>query len=220
MQNCFSYLYWILPQGFFILLFGIIMDHKVIWICFTHCTQFACVWGKEEGGAAWIRELGPGELSLSGMVEASVLRKKRENCAFSFPALYQVSSRLCVLGGEKSRNHNQNFDLKPKSSYNYTSTSIQALLFAKHCAKPSHAASASVAGLKGSGHRSRVWGYCHFLTVIASLDKRCFEGEDDFIEGEIKGSRGKPLPFSLNTGGAASSAELWRKHYSLVFRIC
>lgn len=26
------------------------------------------------------------------------------------------------------------------------------------------------------------------LTVIASLDKRCFEDEDVFIEGEIKGS--------------------------------
>ena len=55
---------WILPQGFFILLFGTIIDHKVIWICFTHCKWSPCSWREQEIEAALIREHSPEELSL------------------------------------------------------------------------------------------------------------------------------------------------------------
>lgn len=56
-------------------------------------------------------------------------------------------------------------------------------------------------------------GCCHAFTVIASLDKRCFEDEDVFTEGAVKGSRGKPLPFTLNSRGSVPSEESCRNKY-------
>lgn len=112
---------------------------------------------------------------------------------------------------KKNRNHDQNFNLNPKSSYDYTSSFIQVSLFSKHGVEPSDDASARVAGLKVSGPRSRPWGCCHFFTLIASVDTRCFEDEDVFTEGAVEGSRGKPLPFSLNTGRSVFSCRVMQR---------
>lgn len=61
----------------------------------------------------------------------------------------------------------------------------------------------------------------YFFIVIVFLDKRCFEDEDVFIEGEIKGSRGKFFFFGFNIGGLVFLVESCRnKYYGLVFRIC
>ena len=62
---------------------------------------------------------------------------------------------------------------------------------------------------------------CHFFTLIASLDTRCFEDEDVFTEGAVEGSRGKPFPFSLNTGRSVFSGESYiDKYYSSILGIC
>lgn len=52
-----------------------------------------------------------------------------------------------------------------------------------------------------------------FLTVIAFLDKRCFEDENVFTEGEIKGSGGK----LFDTRGTVSVLPS-HKYYSSVHR--
>ena len=152
-----------------------------------------------------------------GWFKASAARwgaggREGKNYTLSCLGPSQVNWRLYLnIASEKNRNHDQNFNLNPKSSYDYTSTFIQVSLFFKHGAEPSDAASARVAGLKVSGPRSRPWGCCHFFTLIASLDTRCFEDEDVFTEGAVKGSRGKLLPFSLKTGRSVFSVESCRQ---------
>ena len=181
---------------------------------------FPCGWGEQEDEAALIRE-NVEKSWVCGVIQGISCRgwgAEREepysvlSCSFS--------SQLEVIfehsWWKKNRNHDLNFNLNPKSSYDYTSSFIQVSLFSKHGVEPSDDASARVAGLKVSGPRSRPWGCCHFFTLIASVDTRCFEDEDVFTEGAVEGSRGKPLPFSLNTGRSVFSVESCRDKYSIL----
>lgn len=174
MKNHPSWVCWILPQGFFILLFGTIMDHKVIWICFLLINDFHVAGGSRRMKQFWLESIVQGnwvcEDGLRNQLWKGKTKQNKTNI-LSFLALYQVNRRLFIksTGGV--------FLVKkmeiiitilmlipnPKSNENYMLAFIQILLLASHYAKSSDIASARVTGLKVSGQASEPWWFCCFF---------------------------------------------------------